>query len=138
MLTKFGKKHLENNVIFVKSYCITLIIFLSLDFVWLGLVAREFYASQLNTLIREDINYLAAGFFYLLYVGGIVYFVVGPALAEADWRKAAINGLLLGLIAYATYDMTNMATLKNWPVLMTFVDIAWGGVLTCLSGVLGY
>ncbi len=125
-------------MIFVKSYFITLIIFLGLDFLWLGLVAREFYASQLNILIREDINYLAAGFFYLLYVGGIVYFVVGPALAEADWRKAAINGLLLGLIAYATYDMTNLATLKNWPVLMTFVDIAWGGVLTCLSGVFGY
>ena len=125
-------------MVYVKAYAITLIVFLGLDFLWLGFVARGFYASQLAGLIRENINYLAAGIFYLAYVAGIVFFAIAPALAEGSWRKAAIHGACLGLLAYGTYDMTNMATLKNWPVTMSFVDMIWGGVLTGLSGLIGY
>lgn len=125
-------------MVFVKAYAITLIVFLGLDFLWLGFVARGFYASQLGDLMRENINYLAAGIFYLAYVAGIVFFAIAPALAEGSWRKAVIHGAILGLLAYGTYDMTNMATLNNWPITMSFVDIIWGGVLTGLSGLLGF
>ena len=94
----------RKNVVFVKAYAITLIVFLGLDFLWLGFVARGFYASQLGGLMRENINYLAAGIFYLAYVAGIVFFAIAPALAEGSWRKAVIHGAMLGLLAYGTYD----------------------------------
>jgi len=125
-------------MLFVKSYAATLVVFLGLDALWLGYIARSFYASQLGGLLRESVNFAAAGGFYLAYVGGVVYFAVAPALAEGSWQKAALNGALLGLLAYGTYDMTNIATLKNWPVPMSVVDIAWGGVLTGISATLGY
>ncbi len=121
-----------------KAYALTLIVFLALDFLWLGLVARGFYAAQLGSLMRDTLNFLAAGGFYLTYVAGIVYFAVAPALAEGSWRKAAVNGALLGLLAYGTYDMTNLATLRNWPVAVSLVDMVWGGVITGLAALLGF
>jgi uncharacterized membrane protein len=125
-------------VVIAKAYALTLIVFLALDALWLGVVARGFYAAQLGALMRESSNFVAAGGFYLAYVGGIVFFAVAPALAEGSWRKAAVHGALLGLLAYGTYDMTNLATLKNWPVAMSVVDIAWGGFLTGAAAVLGF
>jgi uncharacterized membrane protein len=89
-------------VVFVKDYAITLIVFLGLDFLWLAFVARGFYTSQLGGLMRENINYLAAGLFYLAYVAGIVFFAIAPALAEGSWRKAAFHGAVLRLLAYGT------------------------------------
>lgn len=125
-------------MVFVKAYAITLVVFLGLDFLWLGFVARRFYASQLSGHIRKNINYLAAGIFYLAYVAGIVFFAIAPALTEGSWRDATIHGALLGLLAYGTYDITNMATLKNWPIAISFVDIIWGCALTGLSSLLGF
>ncbi len=125
-------------MIYLKAYALTLIVFLGLDALWLGLVARGFYASQLGQLMRDNVNFAAAGAFYLAYVAGIVFFAVAPALAEGSWRKAALHGVLLGLLAYGTYDMTNLATLRNWPVAMSVVDIAWGGVLTGTAALAGY
>ena len=125
-------------MLYAKAYLLTLVIFLGIDAIWLGYVARDFYAQRLAGLMRENVNFVAAGGFYLAYVGGIVYFAVAPALAQGSWRTAALNGLLLGLIAYATYDITNLATLKGWPAAVSAVDLAWGGVLTCVSAVGGY
>lgn len=125
-------------MIYAKAYAFTLVVFFGLDFVWLGFVARNFYASQLGSLMRENINYLAAGGFYLAYVAGVVFFAVAPAIAEGSWGRAALNGAVLGLLAYGTYDMTNIATLKDWPVAMSIVDMAWGGIITCVSAVLGF
>lgn len=125
-------------MIYVKAYIATLIVFFVIDLIWLGVVARSFYASQLGNLLRDNLNFAVAGGFYVAYVVGIVYFAVAPALADGSWGRAAINGAILGLIAYGTYDMTNLATLRNWPVAMSIVDIAWGGLLTCVSAVSGY
>ncbi|NNG05739.1 MAG: DUF2177 family protein [Inquilinus sp.] len=125
-------------VIHLKAYVATLVLFLGIDALWLGVVARGFYASQLGGLMREQPNMVAAGGFYLFYVAGIVFFAVAPALAAGSWKMAALNGLLLGLIAYGTYDMTNVATLKGWPVTMSLVDMAWGGALTAASAAGGY
>jgi len=125
-------------MIFVKAYAVTLIVFLGLDALWLGVVAKNFYASQLDALMRENVNFVAAGAFYLAYVGGIVYFALTPALADGSWQKAAINGALLGLLAYGTYDVTNIATLKDWPLTMSLVDVAWGSILTGTSAAMGF
>lgn len=125
-------------MVHLKAYLATLVVFFALDFLWLGVVARGFYASQLGSLMRDDVNLLAAGGFYLAYVGGIVFFAVAPALSEGAWGRAAINGALLGLLAYGTYDMTNIATLKNWPTVMSVVDMGWGTLLTGVSALAGY
>jgi uncharacterized membrane protein len=125
-------------MIYVKAYALTLIAFLGIDSIWLGIVARSFYASQLGSLMREDVSYAVAGAFYLAYVAGIVFFAVAPALAEGSWQRAAFNGALLGLLAYGTYDMTNLATIKNWPFTMSLVDMGWGTLLTATAAVIGY
>lgn len=121
-----------------KAYAAALIMFLVLDAIWLGLIARSWYARQLGELLRADVNWIAAGGFYLFYVAGLVYFAIAPAVAEGSWIRAAVSGMLLGLLAYGTYDMTNLATVKGWPVAMSLVDMAWGAVLTGSAATAGY
>jgi uncharacterized membrane protein len=125
-------------MLYLKAYAATLIVFLGLDALWLGVVARSFYAAQLGHLMRENVNFLAAGGFYLAYVAGIVVFAVAPALADGSWKTAALYGALLGLLAYGTYDMTNLATLRDWPLTMSLVDMVWGALLTGLSATCGF
>jgi len=122
----------------LKAYLSTLAVFLALDALWLGLVARRFYASQLAGLMRDKIDFTVAGLFYAVYVGGIVHFAIVPALGSSNWHTAAINGALLGLIAYGTYDITNLATIRKWPKAISFVDLAWGCAVTGLSASIGY
>ena len=129
---------MDSSTLYVKAYAVTLAAFLVIDLFWLGVVARRFYASQLGSLMRARINWAAAGGFYLAYVAGIVFFAVAPALAADSWATAAINGALLGLLAYGTYDMTNLATIKGWPLAMSVVDMAWGAVLTGACAMIGY
>lgn len=123
---------------FLKLYFIALPIFFAIDMVWLGLVAKGFYGKQLGPLMRTDINWTAAILFYLLYIVGLVLFVIMPALVKGSWVHACIFGALFGLIAYATYDLTNLATLNAWPVLVTLVDLAWGAVLAASVSTASY
>ena len=125
-------------MIHAKAYVATLIVFLAIDALWLGVVARGFYMSQVGALLREQPNMVAAGLFYLGYAGGIVYFAVAPGVARGSWRVAARNGAVLGLIAYGTYELSNLALLPSWPVAMTVVDMIWGTVLTGVSAIGGY
>ena len=125
-------------MLYAKAYAATLVVFLGIDALWLGVIARRFYVDQLGSLMRESPSMLAAGGFYLFYVVGIVFFAVAPALAAGSWKTAALNGALLGLVAYGTYDMTNLATLKDWPVTVSIVDLVWGGVLTGIAATGGY
>jgi uncharacterized membrane protein len=97
---------------------------------WLGLIARNFYRDKLGFIFTGDVRWPAAIVFYLLYIGGILYFAVNPALDAASLQKALINGALFGLMCYATYDLTNMATIQQWPLVVVVVDIIWGIVLT--------
>jgi uncharacterized membrane protein len=122
----------------LKAYGFTAAIFLVVDLIWLMWAAKGFYRGQLGALLRPDFVAPAGIAFYLLYVGGIVWFAVLPALAGGDWRQAALNGALLGLIAYATYNLTNLTTLAGWPVPLTFVDIAWGSAVTAIAATGGY
>jgi uncharacterized membrane protein len=119
---------------FLKTYILTLIPFLILDAIWLGLVAPTFYQSQIGHLMAETPNLLAAGIFYLLYVVGLVVFITGR---EGTLKQAALRGAFFGLVGYATYDLTNLATLRDWPLLVTVVDLIWGTFVsgvTCLIG----
>jgi uncharacterized membrane protein len=123
---------------FIKLYLITLPIFFAIDMVWLGLVAKNFYREQIGFLMATDINWPAAIIFYLLFIAGLILFVISPALEKRMWQDALLMGALFGLITYATYDLTNLATMKGWPVLVTIVDLAWGATLSALVSVISY
>jgi uncharacterized membrane protein len=126
----------------LKSYAIafifTAVFFLALDFVWLGFIAKDFYRTQLGPLMLEKPLLGVAVAFYLLYTIGIVSFAVAPALAADSWTRAMAAGALLGLVAYSTYDLTNLATLRGWSVKLSLVDVAWGTIVTSIAATAGY
>ncbi len=123
---------------FIKLYAVALPVFFAIDMVWLGLVARTFYRNQVGFLMKSDINWIAAIAFYLLFIVGLVLFVIAPAIEKNSWTHALLLGALFGLITYATYDLTNLATLKDWPLLVTIVDLAWGAVLAASVSTVTY
>ena len=121
-----------------RLYLIALPVFFALDMVWLGLVAKGFYRQQIGSLMRANVNWPAAIVFYLLFILGLVVFVIAPALDKGSWARALLCEALFGLITYATYDLTNLATLRDWPVLLTVVDLIWGAVLAAGVSVATY
>jgi uncharacterized membrane protein len=123
---------------FIKLYAIALPVFFVIDMVWLGLVAKNFYRQQIGFLMKPDVNWTSAIIFYLLFIVGLVLFVITPAIEKGSWIHALLFGLLFGLITYATYDLTNLATLKDWPILVTIVDLVWGAVLAASVSVVTY
>jgi uncharacterized membrane protein len=117
------------------AYVATLLTFLLLDGIWLGLLMAPTYRELLGSLMLEKPLLLPAAVFYCLYVIGCVVFVVLPALS---WQRAAKLGALLGLVAYGTYDLTNWATLRDWSVQVSLMDWAWGTVATAVACTVGY
>ena len=122
----------------MKLFLIALPVFFAIDMLWLVIVAKKFYQQQIGFLMKPDINWYAAFVFYLLFIGGLVIFVISPAVEKQSWMHAIIFGGLFGLITYATYDLTNLATLKDWPILVTVVDLIWGTVLAASVSVITY
>jgi uncharacterized membrane protein len=114
----------------LKLIAIALPTFLVIDLIWLGVVARPFYQAQMGSLMRADVNWLAALLFYCIYVVGIVILAVLPAVEQESFSQAVTLGAILGLVAYAAYDLTNLATLNGFPTTMAVVDLIWGTVLT--------
>jgi uncharacterized membrane protein len=125
-------------VYYIKLYFITLAAFLAIDAVWLALVARTFYRKYLDWLMAANPNWIAALAFYLLFVVGVLVFVVVPGVEDGSLRTTLLKGALFGLIAYGTYDLTNQATVKNWPLTITAVDMAWGTVLSVAVSYIGF
>ena len=123
---------------YIKLYFATLIAFFAIDIVWLALVARTFYRTYLGFLMAPSPNWLAAILFYLLFVVGILVFAVLPGLETNSLKTTLLRAALFGLIAYATYDLTNLATVKDWPVIVTVVDLIWGTVLSVAVSFAGY
>lgn len=123
---------------FIKLYAIALSVFFAIDMVWLGLVAKNFYREQIGKLMKPDINWGAAIIFYLIFIGGLVVFVIAPAMEKGSWKHALLLGALFGLVCYATYDLTNLALAKDWPLLVTIVDLAWGAVLSASVSIATY
>lgn len=120
------------------AYVATLIVLAACDFVWLSTMGTSIYRPRLGGLLLERPVLWAAVLFYLVYAVGVVVFAVAPALVAQSWLRAAGQGALFGLFAYATYDLTNLATLRSWSVLVTVLDISWGAVLTALGAAVGY
>jgi uncharacterized membrane protein len=116
----------------LKLYLLTIPVFFVIDMIWLGYVAKSFYAEQLHSLLSPQVNWIAAFCFYAIYIAGILFFAVHPGLEAASLGKACFYGALFGLVTYATYDLTNLATLRDWPLLVSVVDIAWGTFLCTL------
>ena len=123
---------------YIKLYFATLMAFFAIDLVWLGLVARTFYQEQLGFLLSPTTNWVAAMIFYLLFIAGILVFVVLPGMEKNSIKATILRATLFGLVTYATYDLTNLATVKDWPLLVTIVDLAWGTVLTIAVSCVGF
>jgi uncharacterized membrane protein len=123
---------------YLKLYFATLIAFLAIDMVWLGVVARTVYQKYLGFLVTPTTNWIAAVLFYLLFILGILVFVVVPGLDNNSLKVTLLRAALFGLITYATYDLTNLATVKNWPVLITVMDMAWGTALSVVVSYVGF
>jgi len=123
---------------FLKLYFIALPVFFIIDLVWLTLVAKNFYAKQIGFLMTKNPNLFAALIFYLIFIAGLIFFVITPALDKKIWTQALLAGAFFGLVAYATYDLTNLATIKDWPLIITIVDLIWGMVLSASVSVITY
>jgi uncharacterized membrane protein len=119
----------------LKLYLIAIPVFFVLDILWLGVVARGFYQDQIGQLLRERVNWVAAVAFYLVFLVGVVVFVVAPAVERQSLQYALVYGALFGLVTYSAYDLTNLAVAKDWPLTVTLVDLAWGTVLTATVSV---
>jgi len=119
-------------------YFSTAAVFFAIDLVWLGLMNSRFYKIQLAGLMSDKVNWLPALLFYLLFIVGLLFLVVLPAVDQGSWLRAMLLGGLLGMVAYATYDLTNLATFKNWPVLVTIVDISWGATVSAIVATISY
>lgn len=119
-------------------YFLTFLVFLAVDMVWLGLVARQFYAAQLGHLMTPNVNWVAAILFYLLFIVGILVFVILPARERQSVAHAIGYGALFGLMTYATYDLTNLATLRDWPLIVTVIDLLWGMTVSGIVSFAGY
>lgn len=120
------------------AYAAVAAAFLVGDALWLGVVAKDFYRTQMGDLMSPNPNIGAAAAFYVLYVAGVVYFAVWPALTSGSWATALISGALLGLVAYGTYDLTSLAVTRGFTAPLAFVDMAWGALLTAAAATAGY
>jgi uncharacterized membrane protein len=119
-------------------YLSTAAVFFAIDLIWLGLMNSRFYKVQLAELMSDKVNWLPAILFYLLFIVGLLLLVVLPAVEHDSWIRALLLGGLLGMVAYATYDLTNLASIKNWPIVVTMVDIVWGTILAATVATISY
>jgi len=125
-------------IYYIKLYLASLAAFFALDMLWLGLIAGTFYKQHLGFLMAPEVNWYAALIFYFLYILGVLVFIVVPGLTENAFALMLVKAALFGLIAYATYDLTNLATIKDWPLVITVVDLLWGMLLTTAVSMAGF
>lgn len=123
---------------YIKLYLVSLAVFFVIDLLWLGLAARSFYQQYLGFLMTPSPNWFVAVLFYLLFVVGLLFFVIIPGLNANSLKTTLLRAALFGLITYATYDLTNLATLKDWPVIVSIVDMLWGTFLSVAVSLIGF
>ena len=120
------------------SYGLTLIVFLIVDLAWLGIIAKNLYSRYLGEFMTDSINWTAAIIFYLIFVAGLFIFVIYPSVENNSILRVIILGALFGIVTYATYDLTNLATLKAWPIQIVVIDIIWGSILSIIVSLSGF
>lgn len=121
---------------FLLHFVIALVVFFAIDLVWLGLIAKNLYSKYLGFIMSDKVNWIAALIFYALFIVGLLVFVIEPALQDQNFTQLALRAALFGLVTYATYDLTNLATLKDWPIQITIIDLIWGTTLSTLVSVI--
>ena len=122
----------------IKMYLIAFISFIIIDGIWLGFISKNLYKKELGHLLSRSPNWYAAIIFYLIFLFGLVYFVINPAIEKESVKYLIVSGLLFGLITYGTYDLTNLATLKDWPIKITIIDLIWGSTLSMTVSLMTY
>jgi uncharacterized membrane protein len=122
----------------VLSFILTTLVFLAIDIVWLGWIAKDLYNKMIGHLLSPQVNWIAAIIFYLLFITGIFIFAILPAIEKDAWKHALLYGALFGFFTYATYELTNLATLRHWPATLVFIDIAWGVFLSASVATAGF
>lgn len=127
-----------NALFYLKLYALTVPVFFIIDLIWLGVIAKGFYQKNLNYILSPQVNWPAAIVFYLLYIAGILIFAVVPAVTKNSWPHAMLYGALFGFFTYMTYELTNLALLKDWPLNIVVVDIMWGVVLCTAVATLSF
>lgn len=120
------------------AYIATGLVFLVIDAIWLTVAAQRLYRPLMGDMLVESFRLAPAALFYVIYIAGVVVFAIVPALTSDRWTTAISHGAFLGLFAYATYDLTNQATLKNWPLAVTIADLCWGTFLTAVAATAGF
>ncbi len=123
---------------YIYLYLLTFIIFLAIDFVWLNFIAKNMYSQKIGHLLAENPNLIPALIFYLIFIVGVIVFAVLPGYSNESITKTILLGALFGLLTYSTYDLTNLATLRNWPISVTIIDIIWGTSISTVTSVAGY
>ena len=119
-------------------YGIAVVVFMVIDLIWLGFIAKDIYSKYLGYLMSDKVNWIAAVVFYLIFIGGVLYFVIYPSLLDQNITNLVIRAAFFGFITYATYDLTNLATIKDWPVQITIIDLIWGTTLSTSVSVISY
>lgn len=123
---------------YLLAYLLTAVVFFAIDLLWLGIVAKKLYDKYLGDFLADKVNWTAAFIFYFLFIIGISIFAIYPAVNKESPQHAILMGALFGFFTYATYDLTNLATLKGWPLQIVFIDITWGAFLTAAVSISGY
>lgn len=124
--------------IYLKVFIIGFIIFLAIDFLWLGLISNKLYTQELGDLMKKDVNYVAAIIFYVIFMIALTVFVIVPGIESKSIAKVLLLGALFGLASYATYDLTNYATLANFPLKIVIIDLIWGTSVSTITSLLTY
>lgn len=120
------------------QFLVVLVVFFVIDLVWLGVIAKNLYARYLGDMLAPNVNWVAAISFYVLFIIGMMFFVILPAIEKQSIMYALLVGGFFGFITYATYDLTNLATLKNWPLTITIIDLIWGTTLSASVSTISY
>jgi uncharacterized membrane protein len=120
------------------QFLTVLVVFLAIDLVWLGLIAKNLYSKYLGYIMTPNVNWIAAFTFYFIFIVGLMFFVINPAIEKQSFMYALLVGGLFGFITYSTYDLTNLATLKDWPITITVIDLIWGTVLSASVSSVSY
>lgn len=121
-----------------RNFFISFFIFLIIDMVWLLFIGKNMYQNKLGDLMSSKVQLIPAFLFYLIFIVGLQFFVLYPALQKESIGYVLLAGMLYGLVTYATYDLTNLATLKNWPIMITVIDLIWGSFVSTATGLLSY
>lgn len=122
---------------YVVAWVVVVVVMVAMDVLWLGVIAKSLYQDGIGHLMAEKPLVLAALAFYVVYAVGLVVFVVAPRDGVGTWHSTALMAALFGLVAYATYDLSNLATLKNWPLWLALLDMAWGSVASAVAATAG-